>query len=457
MSKLTEALKSKFKTPREAMKALGLDLRDLQADIMAGDSKEAIKMAKKPKLSRQAAIAIGVLSASLRPKLASDAKLDLRPLFQGVTAQNYKTKKKSIIDGLKKNLKLKDKKAMDSTIGEVAELLNMIEQHGAPMMGQQPMQQMPGQEGGMNQGMANPAPEPDMSELQANAAAPMTEPIQGEPEPGAEPPGNMEPPDDGGEEGEGEDGDNTAEVEALLKGKVDDATLAQVCNLMRGSPKANDVKGGEEKLKELGAADDLEEDPNCGKGTGTGEGSAGGGEGSANDEENEEAEDESETDMKHTKKAMDNPPPFKGMPEPGGKMVGDKKPKMVSMDAMNAAIKAVTQAQDAKIKDAVNKVLLAQREVRDAERAVRPWVGELAMAHDSAEAVYGAALKMIGVQDVEKIHPSAYRTILEMQPVPGSRQAQAQQRTQSPVMASDEAQSDSFAKRFPNAARIGLQ
>jgi len=379
-------------------------------------------MATKPKMSRQAAVAIGFLSSVIRPQLAADAKLDLRPIFAGVTAKNFKERKKAIGSALTKSLK--GKLATDATIGEVAELLDMIEAHGV-----EPGPAPGGALGGMAGGQE------DMDALPPSVEQPMTkaaEPVEPMPmaEPGAEPgaPGEEEnemPMEEGGS-------DPAAKVEALLKGKVDDATLAEVCELIRGAPS--------------GAHDELEEDPNKDKGTGTGSGSPGGSkegaaEGQTHDEENEEAEDEEESEsskrMKATdKKAMDNPPPFKGMPKPGG--------KMVTQDAMNAAIKAATEA-------ATKNALSRQREIRDAERAVRPWVGDIAIACDSAAAVYKTALKMLNVQNLDSIDPSAYRTILELHPMAGTRQ-----KAQQSEIAMDEASSTSYADRFPDAMRIGV-
>lgn len=384
------------------------------ADVVVGDSAENIRMAK-PKMSRQAAVAIGFLSSVIRPKLAADAKIDLRPIFAGVTAKNFKEKKKGIVKSLSEALK--DKLAQDATIGEVAELLDMIEAHGS------------GGTGTLEEEDAlPPAVEPAIEK----AAVPFAGEETPEEEAAEE---GMEPP---GKEQDMDEGDPIGQVEALLKGKVDDATLAQVCELMRGAP--------------AGAHDELEEDANSDKGTGTGKGSPGGGSGSkkegesnlkelgaADEDDDDKAEDEKDEDEKKAtdkKGAMDDPPPFKGMPKPGG--------KMVTQDAMNAAIKAATEA-------ASKNALKVQRDIREAERAVRPWVGDINIACDSAAAVYKTALKMIGVKNVDNIDPSAYQTILELHPMAGTRQ-----KAQASEIAMDEASSQSYADRFPDAVRIGV-
>jgi hypothetical protein len=203
-----------------------------------------------------------------------------------------------------------------------------------------------------------------------------------------------------------------------------------------------DAEGGEEKLEELGAEDEeILEDVNHNKGTGTGKGTPGGGSGSAHDEGEKDGESESTKRMKgaadkHAKdKRMgkDTPPPFKGMPKPGG--------KMVTQDAMNAAIKSAT--------DAIKK---NARAVREAERTVKPWTGDLAMAFDTAEDVYRAALKMVGVEGADKLHPDALLPVLKAQPVPGSRRHESA----STDIAMDEASVDDYADAFPDATRIGL-
>jgi uncharacterized protein len=111
---------------------------------------------------------------------------------------------------------------------------------------------------------------------------------------------------------------------------------------------------------------------------------------------------------------------------------------------MNVAIKAATTA-------ATKAALSQAREINDAQKFVRPWVGDIAIACDSATDVFGAALKALGVKNVEKIHPSAYRTILENMPQPNARSER-----QLPHVAMDAAVADDYDKMFPDAGRIGL-
>lgn len=110
----------------------------------------------------------------------------------------------------------------------------------------------------------------------------------------------------------------------------------------------------------------------------------------------------------------------------------------VTKTAMDAAISAA-------VAKAKSDAVANMRSIRDAEKAIRPYVGELAMAHDSADGVYEAALKILGVK-TDGIHASAYPAILAAQPIPGA--------TKKPTVAMDAAGAKSFAERNPNAARI---
>ena len=123
-------------------------------------------------------------------------------------------------------------------------------------------------------------------------------------------------------------------------------------------------------------------------------------------------------------KANDEPPEFKGEPKPGEKAVAadeddkDKEDKkdMVSKTAMDAAIAASTKAAE-------NRAIARINGIHEARKVAAPFVGEIAVACDSAEDVYRAALKIRGV-NTEGVHPSAFRTILECQPSASAKQDQ---------------------------------
>lgn len=120
--------------------------------------------------------------------------------------------------------------------------------------------------------------------------------------------------------------------------------------------------------------------------------------------------------------AMDEPPPFEGSPT-----------TQVDKPAMDAAIKAaLTQASK------------NHAAVRQAEKDVRPYIGDLAIAMDSAADIYRMALEKHDV-DLTGVHASAFPALLKMIPVPGSAPAR---------VAMDAAPDAGFATRYPTASRI---
>lgn len=102
--------------------------------------------------------------------------------------------------------------------------------------------------------------------------------------------------------------------------------------------------------------------------------------------------------------------------------------------AMDAVNKIINQA--------VAKVKADAREAAEAREAVRPYVGSVAVALDSGEAIYRAALDMLGVK-TEGVHPSALRAVLEAQPKAGEHRQR---------IAQDAAPAESFTQRFPGLA-----
>jgi len=112
----------------------------------------------------------------------------------------------------------------------------------------------------------------------------------------------------------------------------------------------------------------------------------------------------------------------------------EEKKDMVDKKAMDAAINA-----------AVANERRNAREIEAAKEDVRPYIGAVAMAHDSAADVYRTALTSLGV-DIAGVHPSAFRAILKAQQIPGT-----QQRQTSPSVAMDAKGASSFYEMFPEA------
>ena len=305
------------------------------SDVVVGDAaipklEELFLMSKIDLLTRKGAVAMGALMIALKPKLAMDAKIDLAPLFKGVTAKNFKEKKPAIIEGV--TTLTAGKLAQDASINDVAALLDSLE-------GVEP---------------AEAADDDATSGL----------PIVGK--------GPNETTMDAGAEG----------VRQFLTGKLSDEDIAKVCSMIDGG----------------GAAD---EDP------------------------------DNDADTNAPAPALDE----------------DKDKEMVDKPAMDSAIAKAVADTEATVTARITK---SQREIRDAERKVRPYVGELAIACDSAESVYRAALTALGLGDkIKDVHSSALAAILDMQPLPDRR-------PKAPIVAMDSAGAKSFAERFPDANRIKL-
>ena len=106
------------------------------------------------------------------------------------------------------------------------------------------------------------------------------------------------------------------------------------------------------------------------------------------------------------------------------------------------------KAMDAAIKQTRNAVIAEQRQLREATSFVRPWVGDLALAMDSANDVYRETLKALRPDiDISKIDPSAYRTMIELIPQPGRETRE--------TFAQDSAEThSSFDQIFPDAKRF---
>jgi hypothetical protein len=136
--------------------------------------------------------------------------------------------------------------------------------------------------------------------------------------------------------------------------------------------------------------------------------------------------------------------------EPKGKAKDKKKgakdgepDDLVTKPAMDAAIASA-------VKTATASAIKTQRDIRDAERVARPYVGELAIAHDSAIDVYRTALDAMGIKTDGINELIALKTILEMQPKASDPKAKA------PRVAMDAAGAKSFSEMFPDSAKIRI-
>lgn len=137
--------------------------------------------------------------------------------------------------------------------------------------------------------------------------------------------------------------------------------------------------------------------------------------------------------------AEDDPKHIEGMPE-----------TKVDQKAMDAALRKLAEdsagAIAKAVKEAETKTVARMQAIAQAEEAVKPYVGKIAIACDSAEAVYKAALEAMNVK-IEGVHPSAYKAVLEAQPRPGSHV----------TLATDHGtRTDDFEKRYPDANRLAI-
>ena len=117
---------------------------------------------------------------------------------------------------------------------------------------------------------------------------------------------------------------------------------------------------------------------------------------------------------------------------------------VVTKAAMDSAITVATRIAAKNAEDATIARLNA---VRTAERDVQPFIGEIAIAQDSAPAVYKLALDHLKV-DLAGVPAEAYGALLKALPKPGAAKAAA------PRIAADAAASSERSKRFPNASRL---
>jgi hypothetical protein len=137
-------------------------------------------------------------------------------------------------------------------------------------------------------------------------------------------------------------------------------------------------------------------------------------------------------------------------------VAGDDEPK-VTKAAMDAALRAFADkaARDTAQarKDAETATIARLRDIAAAEKATRPFIGELSVAMDSAEDYYRMALDNAGV-NVEGVPPAAFAAMVGMlsRPAPEVTPKQATAR-----VAMDAAAVTARHERFPNANRLKIQ
>ena len=388
MGALSDALRKKYRTPAEAVRALGLDEALLS---------EGTKTMNAAALATRT-MSVGALVGFLNTKLAKDAKLDgVCMAFDGVPiGKKFDAKK------LAKQLKpiIKGKLAADASMGQIAELLDMIDSHEKTVEGDE-------------------SATPEQHKAMEAAAHGQS---------------NLGIPQKVGKE--------FAEAD---KGKSFDAA-----EWMKGKGMSEDDVAEFEKLSKTQGAEDEEDDEEEQDDTVD-----------AKDDdiesEMDKAKDKRAKDKAARDKAKDEPPPFKGKPEVGGgkdKAARDKQAKdkhgkdaeMVSQGAMDAAIKLARE-------QTTRDVLKSQRELRDALEDVRPIFGDVRVALDSAHQVYEHVLKAKGVAlpEGEKLSLPVLKSMVGMLPKAGDRP-----RTRGETITMDAAATSTWEKENPHAAAIRI-
>lgn len=116
----------------------------------------------------------------------------------------------------------------------------------------------------------------------------------------------------------------------------------------------------------------------------------------------------------------------------------------VTKAAMDAAIRsaAIKAANDAE-----TATIARLRSIQAAERDVRPFIGDIAVAQDSAASVYKLALDHLKV-DLTGVPPEGYGALLRAMPNPSDAKPVNR------IIAADAAAVTAREKRFPNATRL---
>jgi uncharacterized protein len=340
------------------------------SDVVVGDSqlREVHAMAQQV-LSRRAMMAKGALFAGLMPLLAQDASpaqtmKDLDRILAAVASDNWKTEKPKIIAEVTKTFTPR-LLAKDQGMGGLAKLLDHLD------------------------GEAATAAEPGKSATPAPAAAGV---------PGKTEPSGPAKPIDGAVQAKPQGGGPPpVETESALRegeGLAEDDPIAEIMEMLKQHLPPDVHAAVHQKMKAL----------------------------RPNPEHAEIAPEGSPAAAAAEKPpAMDQPPGGPGQPKPPvptGKEVPVDDPAKAAMKqatvtqpAMDAAIKVA--------KDQARKETMAQmRAIAEAEAFVAPWVGKLALAFDSADDVFKAALEAIEY-DLTDVPPAAYKHILAAQPKPG--------------------------------------
>jgi len=346
MTRLGDALREKYRDPRDVIRTLGLDAALLDQ-----------KGKNMPKPTKFANTALQLTAAAIKPLLAKDAKINLMPVFKDVTAKNFKAQKIKI--ALDAALKGKLAKDADPHMGHVVKLLDAIE------------------------GTSSNVADESVSESQHNA---MEAAAHGE--------SNLGIPEKVGKDFEKADKGKTFDAEpfkAFLKEKgMSEDDIMKACDMM---PKpAMDDEEVDEDEKEKDASFEGVKDP--------------ANDASFEKDKEEDSAKEGEAKDKAAKDAEIKAAKDKAAKDEAEKKAKDSMKDMVSKGAMDAAIKAATDATVKRVTETARQIRIALDEVRpwvgeipatmafDSAEQVRRHALKM-MGVDGAEEIHESALSKI--------------------------------------------------------------
>lgn len=350
--------------------------------------------ANKMKPTRLQYLLVTGAARCFNPQLAADAKVDYSKLFDGVSRRTLKARKPQIVADAKKMLKGKTL-AKDASIEGLAHLLDNFEHVEEPKS--------------LDESVSG-------SQHKAMEAA-------------AHGHSNLGIPKKVGEEFSHAD-----------KGKTFDWDMLH--DMLTKHAGMNEDAWEDFKKK---ASDEMPENALDGEGEETNIEVEEGEDGDIEEEEGEDGEIEEEEGEDHArdkhakdKAARDKAAKDKAAKDRKGAM--DRK-GLVTVDEMNKAVAAGVET--------VKKGLVATQEARE---FVRPYVGQLAMALDTAEKIYRKAAEMMHIEDAKSIHPSALKTVIK---TVGDAMAAADGAIERADIAQDEANEEGdgngFTDRFGGA------
>lgn len=332
---------------------------------------------------------------ALNPMLAMDAKgVDYRKLFDGVTSKNLKAKKPTIVADAKKLLKGKTI-AKDADVSHLAHMLDQFEHVKEPKT------------------LDESVSMPQHKAMEAAAHGHSTLGI----------------PKDVGKEFSDADKGKTFDWDAWgMKHGISKDAMEELHKGMDEMPD-NALDGEEETEIEVNEGEDGEIEQE---------------EGEDAEIEQEEGEDAARDKAAKDKAAKDKAAKDKAARDKAAKDKGAMDTsKFVTVDAMNAAVKAAGAAVEKKFRD-----------IEEAREFAMPFVGKLPMGLDSAEKVLRATANALGIEDANTVHASALKTLIK---TVGSRRTEMAQDSRFEDLGNDDAlgaADKDFDERWGDASRI---